>query len=155
MKVANAQADHVSVTCQESCVAALSDITAQGTVVIDDGNEVFDEYLANLNVVGQPGLGDQFLKWLWNNQGWKDLCHRVTVQRTEEPRLYLEFPEDPELEGFDRSDRIFVAVALASGLNPPILNASDSDWWIFGTALERNGIFVKNLCPDLIESEEH
>lgn len=57
------------------------------------------------------------------------------------------FPADPELQNFDRSDRKFVAVALASGENPPIVNATDTDWWIFREALNRNGIQIAFLCP--------
>jgi hypothetical protein len=61
---------------------------------------------------------------------------------------FLEFPVDRALKNFDRSDRKFVAVALAHPERPPILQAVDSKWWGFKDALNRNGVRVEFLCPD-------
>lgn len=58
-----------------------------------------------------------------------------------------EFPQDPALNGFDRSDRVYVAVANASLLDPIVLNAVDKGWWDHHEALNRNGINVNFLCP--------
>jgi hypothetical protein len=66
------------------------------------------------------------------------------------PRWYAEFPDDPRLSGFDPADRVFVAVALASASNPAIFNASDSDWWIYGAALEDCGLQITNICQELV-----
>ena len=67
-------------------------------------------------------------------------------------RGFEEFPGAPSLAGFDMDDRKFVAVALASGTGPEILNASDTDWWDFREPLERHGVRVNFLCPELMES---
>ena len=40
----------------------------------------------------------------------------------------------------------FVAVALASGAHPPILNAVDSDWWNHRAALADAGVTCEFLC---------
>jgi hypothetical protein len=40
-----------------------------------------------------------------------------------------------------------VAVAVASGESPPILNAVDSDWWNHREALVESGFVVDFLCP--------
>jgi hypothetical protein len=47
----------------------------------------------------------------------------------------------------DLSDRKFVAVALASGSAPDLLNAVDSDWAEYYPALTRHGIRLTFLCP--------
>lgn len=65
-------------------------------------------------------------------------------------RGFREFPDDPELAGFDWDDRKFVAVALAVGADPAILNASDTDWWLGREGLERHGVQVVFLCPELM-----
>ena len=65
---------------------------------------------------------------------------------------YREFPDDGELAGFDLADRKFVAVARAAGTHPPILNASDTDWWNDREALARNGVRVEFLCPELMRN---
>ncbi len=67
---------------------------------------------------------------------------------------YVDFPDDPDLAGFDLNDRKFVAVALASKLDPEILNASDTDWWIHRESLERNRVRIRFLCPQLMNSQE-
>ena len=56
-------------------------------------------------------------------------------------------PSSPE---FDRDDRKFVAVALASGTSPPIVNASDRDWWEHREVLQVHGIEILFLCPELM-----
>lgn len=150
--VANGQTPQASLACQEASHAALEAARNRGTVLVDSDREIFSEYIAYLNFSGQPGLGDMFFKWLWDNQGHEELCQQVNIHRVEDERVYAEFPADPRLSGFDRSDRKFAAVALASQGNPPILNASDSDWWEFKQVLEENGLMIRNLCPELIES---
>ena len=68
-------------------------------------------------------------------------------------RGFEEFPDSARLSSFDRSDRKFVAVALASGSSPKVLNAADTDWWDHRQALEENGVDVVFLCPELMERE--
>ena len=88
-----------------------------------------------------------FFKWLWDNQANPKHCQKVPI--TPDPnREFAEFPDDPDLSGFDRKDRKFVAVALASGLDPEVLNATDKGWYYYSAALKRNGVRVQFLCPD-------
>lgn len=92
-----------------------------------------------------------FFKWLWNNQGNPKWCLKVKITpKPGKKENYREFPDDPDLAGFDASDRKFVAIAVASGKNPPILNATDTDWWEYRVAFERNKISVNFLCPELM-----
>lgn len=63
-----------------------------------------------------------------------------------------DFPDDEMLAGFDRDDRKFVAVAIASGESPPILNASDTDWHDHRQALSRHGVAVEFVCPELMNA---
>ena len=118
-------------------------------VMLDDQRDILDEYLRNLSPSGQPGPGDAFFKWLWENQANESHC--VTVAVANDPvRGYREFPEDPALTDFDQDDRKFVAVARAAGTEPPILNASDTDWWHHREALRDCGVRVEFLCPELM-----
>jgi hypothetical protein len=148
--VANGHHPPASARCIEACIDAL--LEAQGgTVLVDDGYRIFDEYRKHLSHSGQPGVGDAFFKWLWRNQANPTCCRQVSITPTDpDGRGFEEFPDDPALAGFDPSDRKFVAVALASGESPPILNASDSDWWEFRDALGRHGVRTQFLCPELM-----
>lgn len=47
---------------------------------------------------------------------------------------------------FDRSDRKFLAVAVAG--KAPVLNAADSDWREHSDLMARLGVEVCELCPE-------
>ena len=102
---------------------------------------------------GQPGVGDEFMYWLFQNQYNGEVCERVHITPHPE-RKFVEFPEDPALTGFDPNDRKYVAVALASTNRPEILNAVDSDWYHFNSELSAAGLRIKQLCPDCLKGRE-
>ncbi|MBI4755361.1 MAG: hypothetical protein HY778_08090 [Betaproteobacteria bacterium] len=149
--VANGRHEPASEHCINACIDAL--LAAQaGVVLVDDGYQIFDEYRRYLSHSGQPGVGDAFFRWLWKNQANSVSCRQVTITPCDPGgRVFEEFPDDPALASFDRSDRKFVAVALASGEDPWILNATDSDWWDFSDALTKHGVRTQILCPELME----
>jgi hypothetical protein len=148
LAVSNFRAEHAAPSCVAACVAMLVEIRERHTVVIDDGTALFTEYFRHAARRGQPGVGDAFVKWLWDHQGILERCERVRITPLPGgPDEYEEFPCDPDLHAFDRSDRKFVAVALSSRLGPEVLNALDSDWSLFLSALQRNGVTVRFLCP--------
>lgn len=147
--VANDRRTRVSPDCVIACVDLLQDLTdGRCRLVLDDGREILNEYLANLESSGQPGPGDAFLKWALQNQVNPQRCERVAIHPVPSVGSYEEFPQDPDLDAFDRSDRKFVAVALTSPSKPEIANAVDSDWMHHREALERSGVRLRFLCPD-------
>ncbi len=149
--VANDKANHVS---DEACINACKEtlikiIDKKNKVAMDDGYRILDEYIKNLSFSGQPGVGDAFFRWIYEHQACTEYVEQVHIT-SRDGDDFEEFPNDSDLKGFDSSDRKFVAVALASPLNPTILNASDTDWWIYRKALERCGCNIKFLCPHLM-----
>lgn len=129
---------------------------ATGKIVLDESNWILSEYQDVLRSDGQPGVGDAFLKWVYDYQWNPHRCDRVPITPTEDAASFLEFPVDPDLAGFDRSDRMFVAAARSHPDSPSILNAVDTDWWIFRDALRRNGVTVEFLCEkDVSEMAQH
>lgn len=148
LRAANGTADHVSPRCVLASLDALQRVQAGGRIVIDDGFEILREYQNHANPGGQPGAGDAFLKWAFLNQYNPVSCERVTI--TPHPdRGYDEFPTDPALATFDRSDRKFVAVALGSAGKPQVLVAIDRGWWNHRDALATNGVTVDFLCEEI------
>lgn len=146
--VANRKHDE-PLSCVAACANALYEITKTGVLVIDEGGLIVDEYKRYLSFAGQPGAGDVFFKWLADNRYRPDRVARVTL--VEAPDRFGEFeafPLDPELATFDQSDRKFVAAALTHPAKPPILNATDSDWWDFKDALVRQGVIVRFVCGE-------
>jgi hypothetical protein len=149
--VANGRHEAAQERCVGACIDALE--RARGEpVVIDDGQCILDEYRRHCMFSGQPGLGDAFFKWLWSRQADPRHCRQVRIT-LHAPRGFVEFPADHRLQGFDREDRKFVAVALAAGDSPPVLNASDSDWWHARKVLGEHGVSVSFLCPELMPVE--
>lgn len=134
--------------CVLACVEAIEGVVNHGCLVIDAGDEIFDEYRANLSMAGQPGVGDRFLKWVHDHRWGFPAGDRVEI--TADGSSYKEFPVHPGLANFDLSDRKFVAVANAHPDKPPILEATDSKWWGWKEALANAGITVNFLCEDWI-----
>ncbi len=132
--------------CVLACVEAVEHIMKKGGLVMDAGYEIFDEYRQQLSLKGQPGMGDQFMKWVHDNR-WKfPEADRVAITKNGES--YHEFPDHEGLARFDNSDRKFIAVSNAHPGKPPVLQATDSKWWGWKGALAEVGITVHFLCPD-------
>ncbi|MCY4047013.1 MAG: hypothetical protein OXF42_02745 [Candidatus Dadabacteria bacterium] len=142
----------VSPECVGKCIEAIEHVIRNRALVIDSGNEIFDEYRRQLNMSGAPNVGDKFMKWV-HTQRWKlPDSHRVEI--TKNGDSYDEFPNHKDLTNFDPSDRKFVAVANAhsSRKKPSILQATDSKWWGWRDALEEEGIHVHFVCPEYAEA---
>ncbi len=147
--VANEGHEQAGPDCVLACVSALERIVQRETIVLDDGMRILREYMSNLSMSGQPGAGNAFMKWVWSVQAVAARCERVGIHpKWSNGESFEEFPDDEALTGFDRSDRKFVAVALASRSDPEILNAVDSDWWDLRKPLGRHGVRIRFLCPE-------
>jgi len=148
--VANHQAD-MSGECALECVNYLKEIMDCGGIALDDQWRILGEYMHKLSSNGQPGVGDAFLKWALTNQANPERCSLVTITPKPDDELdFVEFPNHPKLQNFDRSDRKFVAVSAVHAEKPPILQAADSKWWGWKEALAECGIEVIFLCTDEI-----
>jgi hypothetical protein len=148
--VANLQHEKAKPDCVMASINALSRARKQ-LVLVDDEQRIFNEYRGQLSPSGQPGAGDAFFKWLWDNQANPTRCRQVAITSLDDSDTeFAEFPSDPDLLGFDRADRKFVAVALASGIKPTVLNSSDTDWWNYREPLERNAVVIEFICPELM-----
>lgn len=150
--VANFGHEQANLECIQACTQALTAARNQ-LVLVDDAQRILSAYRKYLSHSGQPGLGDAFFKWLWQNQANKEHCVQITVTPVGNSGTnFAEYPTDPELAIFDPNDRIFVAVAKASRLDAEILNASDTDWWQARKAFVRNGVRLRFLCEDLMRT---
>ena len=141
----------VTQNCRAKTIEFLQDFRKEGVIVLDNQWLIIKEYKHKVNSTGQPGIGDAFLKWILTNLANLQRCQQIKVHPLGDYK-FAEFPDDPELEKFDLSDRKFVAVALAHPEHPPIINAVDTDWLEFEIPLSKNGINIKFLCRDLVIS---
>ena len=147
--VANGTSEQADTVCELACVQKMRQVK-DNLIVIDDKDRILSEYRRYLSMRGQPGVGDEFMYWVHQNQYTPSKCERVTL--TEDPnRVFEEFPDDPDLAGFHKDDRMYVAVAVGSKHSPRILNAVDSDWRNYEDALRKNGLDVEQLCPQCLK----
>jgi len=127
---------------------ALQAVMAEGHVFVDDEGRIVTEYRANLSARGQPGPGDAFLKWLLTHEWAGQRVTRVPITpRSGDGEDFEELPTPPRGVVYDRSDRKFLAVALAHNERPPVLQAFDSKWWGWRSVLAKAGVTVHFLCP--------
>jgi hypothetical protein len=146
--LANERAPDV-IQCAAACASALHAITRTGLLVIDEGGLIFGEYKTYLSFAGQPGAGDYFFKWLSDNRYKPDRVAQVALaEDPARPGEFLAFPAAAELAAFDPSDRKFVAAVLTHPERPPVLNATDSDWWDYRDALRPHGVTVRFVCGE-------
>jgi hypothetical protein len=135
--------------CRLACVQALRTVVRSGILIIDSDGEVLEKYHRYLTHRGQPGVGDAFFKHVIDHQFNTNKVRCIPLERHEE-REFNAFPADPALATFDRSDRIFVALAIVAPGKPHILNAVDSDYYENKAALEKARVQVQELCPNCI-----
>jgi len=150
--VANGKSEQASEQCVDSCAERLEQIMYGGVnLVLDDDWRILDEYMRNLHSRGDD-IGDRFLAWTLQYRTNPKRCELVPITPVYGlENEFREFPDDPALEVFDPDDRKFVAVALAHPDKPPILQATDTQWWDFRDALRRNGVTVEFICEDDIQ----
>ena len=137
--------------CVIKCIEAIEFVVKKGHLVIDAGDEIFNEYRQQLSMSGQPGVGDHFMKWVHDKRWTFPASDRVKITKRDDS--YEEYPTHKGLEKFDPSDRKFIAVANAHPEKPPILEATDSKWWGYKDTLSEVGIKIEFLCPKYIESK--
>ena len=118
--------DKSFIICIIRCIELIDEVIQKGDLVIDAGDEIFDEYRQQLSMSGQPGIGDRFMKWVHDNR-WK-FPDEDRVPITKQEHSYKEFPVHTGLKQFDHSDRKFIAVANKHPDKPPIYQAADSKW---------------------------
>lgn len=149
LKVADGDTPQANDACVEKCIDVLRETRDAAALALDDGGEILAEYSHERDFSGQPGVGNEFFRWAFDNQYTS--CCRVPLTPHED-RVYHEFPDTPNLNRFDRSDRKFVATAL--GCSPPatIHNAVDSDYAQFKVALAAAAVDVTELCPDCLKT---
>lgn len=145
--------DRLDAQCSLACLHFIQKVMDFNDiiVVLDANGEIFHEYSINISTCGQNTVATQFFQWICKNltlrQGGRTELQYLTVTGDRE---YDEFPKTPSLDGFDISDRKFIALANAHPEHPTIVEGSDSLWWGFSDVLQKLGIHIYFLCEDYI-----
>ena len=98
---------------RRACIQSLITVR-DGIVCLNSKDRILKEYRTHLCMSGQPGTGDEFMYWVYQNQYEPARCQRVAITPLpHNDQDFEEFPRDPDLRAFDRADRKYVAVAQA------------------------------------------
>ncbi|MGC2486685.1 MAG: hypothetical protein WA359_10635 [Acidimicrobiales bacterium] len=135
-----------SETCQLACIEFLETVKKNGALVIDSQSLTFTKYAKHALWGGDLRTGDQFFIWAFNNL----ILHRVVTLTGHATRDFEEFPDRPDLEKFHKNDRIWIALANATGAT--VANSVDSDYKAFDAELASAGISVKELCKSELKN---
>ena len=149
LKAATHPSDEIDRKCSYECLRFIKKLmnSSVDVAVIDTQGEILQEYLKYLTDGSQDTVATEFFKWILQNRYSSNKVSVYSITKTAE-NTYSEFPDSASLNGFDLSDRKFVALSVAHPKHPPICNGSDTDWWDYRGALEKEGIHVKFLCEE-------
>lgn len=153
LATANRHHAGVPADCIAECATRLQEIMTNGQIVIDDGWRILGQYRTN---VSGPGPGHAFLEWLYQNTANQERCTQVAI--TPKPGDKDDFHEVPspldlpEGDQIDPSDRMFLAVSAAHPDRPPIVQATDSKWIGWESALEAHAIEVEWVCREYVQT---
>ena len=148
--VANKQHPDVSDGCVVACAKRLETVMKSGKLALDDRFLILREYLNKTMPKTGNRPGDAFVKWALRHNANSERVDTVPIKE-HNTRGFESFPDAPDLETFDPADRKFIAVANAHRHKPPIVQAADSKWLDWATALKRHGITVEFICEDDIK----
>lgn len=156
LKAANTHpSDKLDAKCCMACLTFIQELMqSDHIVVLDADHEILKEYSNNLTSHGQPTVATQFLMWIQRNLSLRNNSH-VELQKltVTGDREYAEFPQTSALDGFDRSDRKFIALSNAHPQHPYIIEGSDSLWWGFKTVLDSLGLHIIFVCEDYVRTK--
>ena len=139
---ANGHASHVDAACQLACIESLENTSKSEVTLLDDTGKIMSEYGPYVSHRGEPGPGDAFFVFIFNNQHDEDLVRKVPIRpNTDASRGYDELPSNNLKIG----DRTILATAVSG--NGEIHNATDSDWAENASTLEELNVRIKQVCP--------
>lgn len=142
--------------CIYECIQTIRGITKRNHAIIVTDREgfIFNEYKKYLNLSGEPGLGDEFLKWLDENRWTEDLCRIIDLNVSSEDEFCQGIIPDAICQSsFDPSDRKFLAVSIKHPESPQIVEATDVKWKLHESLLNHHGISVRFICPEYVEGQ--
>lgn len=136
--------------CVQCCLKVMDWIAENKiqTIVLDGTmgtSEIFEEYRHQLDPYGGQSLAEQILRQLLMTGRFQ---YRKITKNDGSEYEYAEFPDHRGLQGFDGSDRKFIAVANAAEPHLPILQSMDGKWWRWAKTLHEIGIEILFNHPD-------
>lgn len=150
LMVANGdKSEQATAECIRACRELILSLLENNEAIILDTRQTFlvlKEYLNNIDPK-QPLAGSQFLL-----QVLKNASLRIELPITPQNGSFAEFPDDTRLDGYDPSDRKWIALARVyiqqhpDQPSPPIIEATDYKWHKFEAFFNEYGVVIDWIC---------
>lgn len=116
--------------------------------------EVWNEYKTYCSFSGKPNVADYFFKWIHDNSANEKIVKKLEITKSYEGAFAYEILVGiPCLNGFDRGDQKFLALAMTYPDTATLHNATDSDWYDFEDCISKiQGVKLNQLCPQLFKT---
>lgn len=80
LRVANRNSDQADDACVSRCIEVLMEVVRDSSLALDDAGEIMAEYSRHSSYSGQPGAGDRFFRWAYQNQYQACRMVRLTAE---------------------------------------------------------------------------
>jgi hypothetical protein len=150
LAVAEGLHPEASEQCVANAIAVLELLDAGKVLAVDSEDQILQEYLGAMTQSQGSGPGVKLASLLWRSRWNGRMCRPIAI--TPHATRIGSFYEVPEpLHDLDADDLKFVAVAMAEGSSPPIVQAVDTEWWLRRKEFASCGIDVQFICmADLV-----
>lgn len=137
--------------CAQICATFINSFihNEDSKLVLDQGYEIVKEYRNNITNNNQPTLANYFLDWVYQYLSRILIEDFIFLDKTDNNE-YVDYPKHQELSKFDISDRKFIALANAHYEHPPIVQGTESKWWMLREIFETCGIHILFLDEEYI-----
>jgi hypothetical protein len=143
--VAEGMHNRASAACVDACTNLLLRIENGAPLLVDLGDEIFNEYVGTMRNAKTSGLAVKLVLRLFRTRHGGVGCRQVQITPSDEPPgSYDEVP--PTLRDFDIDDQKFIAVAAAVGGASPIVAGLDGEWWARQADFAPSGLNVQFPC---------
>ena len=129
---------------QKACMEYIGELvkSKEKKLVLDLDHEIWKEY--HNNVCNSSNIGKIFFRWLYEYYATISPEDHIKLNKGSDGK-YVDYPYDVETQGFDESDKKFVALANAHQEKPPIIEAADGKWLGYEQSFAKYGIHIEFL----------
>jgi hypothetical protein len=149
LAVADGLSPGASARCVDACLQVVVQLEGGVPLLVDEGDEIFVEYLGTLSASRASGLAAKLVARLYRTR-YGGGCHRVPITRTAAPPpVYDEVPA--VLHDFDADDQKFIAVAATTNGASLLFAGIDGEWWARQADFAAGGLLLQFPCyTDLV-----
>jgi hypothetical protein len=133
-----------SAGCVDACLQLVVQLESGLPLLVDEGDEIFVEYLGTLDAFRSAGLAAKLVSRLYRTRHGGS-CRRVAINKSDTPPpSYDEVPA--ALHDFDADDQKFIAVAATTNGRSLLFAGMDGEWLDRSADFAASGLLLQFPC---------